>query len=97
MVPVGYATYVETHLDVVNMEFICASCNKRVSSKYDSQFCSPACAQKSFLTKKKRPLEYQGLGDVIHAGFKYIGVKPCGGCEQRRQILNRLIPNPWSK
>ena len=33
-----------------------------------------------------------GLGDVVAAATKAIGIKPCGGCQQRREALNKLIP-----
>lgn len=33
-----------------------------------------------------------GLGDVVAAATKAIGIKPCGGCQQRRQALNRIVP-----
>lgn len=33
-----------------------------------------------------------GLGDVVAAATKAIGIKPCGGCQQRREALNRIVP-----
>lgn len=30
-----------------------------------------------------------GLGDVIKRVTRYIGIKPCGGCERRAAVLNR--------
>jgi hypothetical protein len=38
-----------------------------------------------------------GMGDVIAAGTKRLGIKPCKPCEQRRQKLNGLFPNFWRK
>jgi hypothetical protein len=32
-----------------------------------------------------------GLGDVIKRTTSYIGIKPCGGCEQRAAWLNNRI------
>ena len=32
-----------------------------------------------------------GLGDTIKRAASYFGARPCGGCEQRRVALNRLI------
>ena len=32
-----------------------------------------------------------GLGDVIKRATSYIGIKPCGGCEQRAVVLNRWM------
>lgn len=32
-----------------------------------------------------------GLGDVIKQATSYIGIKPCGGCEQRAAALNRWM------
>jgi hypothetical protein len=33
-----------------------------------------------------------GLGDVVAAATKAIGIRPCGGCQQRREALNKLVP-----
>jgi hypothetical protein len=33
-----------------------------------------------------------GLGDVVAAATKAIGIKPCGGCQRRREALNKLVP-----
>jgi hypothetical protein len=32
-----------------------------------------------------------GLGDVIKRATTYIGIKPCGGCERRADVLNRWL------
>lgn len=37
------------------------------------------------------------MGDMVHNGLSAIGVhalmgSPCGGCQQRREALNSLIP-----
>jgi hypothetical protein len=32
-----------------------------------------------------------GLGDVIQRTTSYLGIQPCGGCDQRRAALNRWI------
>lgn len=32
-----------------------------------------------------------GLGDVIKRATSYLGIKPCGGCDQRAAALNRWI------
>jgi hypothetical protein len=34
----------------------------------------------------------RGLGDVIAAATSAVGIKPCGGCKQRQEALNKLIP-----
>lgn len=42
--------------------------------------------------------QYMGLGDVIASGIKKVfGIKPCGGCEQRRQSLNNFAPRVWRR
>lgn len=33
-----------------------------------------------------------GLGDVIAAGTKALGITPCDGCEARRKWLNEVFP-----
>jgi hypothetical protein len=32
-----------------------------------------------------------GLGDVIKRATSTMGIKPCGGCQQRAQVLNRWM------
>jgi hypothetical protein len=32
-----------------------------------------------------------GLGDVIKTASSYIGLRPCGGCENRAAALNRWL------
>jgi hypothetical protein len=34
----------------------------------------------------------EGLGDVVAAATKALGIKPCGGCQKRRERLNRAFP-----
>jgi len=34
----------------------------------------------------------RGLGDVIAAATTAVGIKPCGGCKQRQEALNKLVP-----
>ena len=35
---------------------------------------------------------WRGLGDVIASATKAVGISPCGGCQQRQDALNRLVP-----
>ena len=32
-----------------------------------------------------------GLGDAVKRTTSYLGIKPCGGCEQRAAALNRWL------
>jgi hypothetical protein len=34
----------------------------------------------------------KGAGDTIKKVTTAIGIKPCGGCQKRAELLNRLIP-----
>ena len=36
--------------------------------------------------------ENRGLGDVVKNVAEAVGIKPCGGCQKRREAMNR-----WSK
>lgn len=38
----------------------------------------------------RRPM--RGLGDVVAAMTKAVGIKPCGGCRERQKRLNQLFP-----
>lgn len=40
-------------------------------------------------SKKK----FRGLGDAVAAVTNAVGIKPCGGCQRRREALNRATPN----
>lgn len=33
-----------------------------------------------------------GLGDVVAAGTKAVGVTPCGGCKRRQEAMNKATP-----
>jgi len=35
--------------------------------------------------------EEAGLGDIIKRATATVGIKPCGGCEQRAAALNRRV------
>ena len=34
----------------------------------------------------------RGVGDIVANITKSIGFRPCGGCQKRREALNRAIP-----
>jgi hypothetical protein len=38
------------------------------------------------------PSRWRGLGDVVASATKAVGIKPCGGCQRRREALNRMVP-----
>jgi hypothetical protein len=38
--------------------------------------------------KLKRPI---GLGDVIKRATSAVGIRPCGGCQKRAELLNRAV------
>jgi len=42
--------------------------------------------------KNLNPPAARGLGDVIARATSAIGITPCGGCKQRQEALNKLIP-----
>lgn len=35
--------------------------------------------------------EEVGLGDAVAAAARYIGIRPCGGCQHRAVTLNRWM------
>lgn len=43
------------------------------------------------------PRQTLGLGDVVAAATKAVGIKPCTPCEARRQRLNALFPRVWGR
>jgi len=36
--------------------------------------------------------KWDGLGDVIASATKAVGIQPCNSCEQRRKMLNGMMP-----
>jgi len=38
-----------------------------------------------------------GLGDVVAAGTKALGIQPCAPCEARRRVLNQAFPKIWRR
>lgn len=66
-------------------------------------FCTcRQCGQKAYVTHPqhfaaRHSCARMGMGDVIAAGTKAVGIKPCKPCEQRRQKLNGLFPNFWRR
>lgn len=39
----------------------------------------------------------RGAGDAIAAVTHAIGIDPCGTCQERREALNKMIPNPFKQ
>ena len=39
----------------------------------------------------------RGLGDTIKRATEAVGIKPCGGCQKRREALNKLTEKLYSK
>lgn len=55
----------------------------------ESFFYCPNCGvKKSKPTRRNCPAS-DGLGERVAAFTKSIGIKPCGGCQKRREALNR--------
>jgi hypothetical protein len=38
-----------------------------------------------------------GLGDVVAAFTSALGIKPCGGCKQRQEWLNKKVPQVYRR
>jgi hypothetical protein len=45
----------------------------------------------SFAPNQAKP-KWTGLGDVVASATSAVGIKPCGGCKQRQEALNKLVP-----
>jgi hypothetical protein len=57
----------------------------------------PAAAPAFSLSAEAMPAEpqrqpWRGMGDVVASATKLVGIQPCGGCQRRREALNRLMP-----
>jgi hypothetical protein len=40
----------------------------------------------------RQQVAMRGLGDVIAAVTSAVGIKPCGGCKERQEALNKAVP-----
>jgi hypothetical protein len=40
----------------------------------------------------KLPPTLRGLGDVVAAATKAVGIRQCGGCKKRQEALNQAFP-----
>jgi hypothetical protein len=63
----------------------CATCRK--SAIWREQIGAPDVCPYGITIPPLR-----GLGDVVARVTSAIGIKPCGGCKQRQQKLNELVP-----
>lgn len=64
--------------------------NKRISiiMSFDEAM-TPTIVSHTVMDKE----EYlRGLGDVIAKATAAIGIKPCAGCKERQEALNKLVP-----
>jgi hypothetical protein len=43
-------------------------------------------------TRDQQRNRIRGLGDLIAAGTRAVGIRPCGGCKKRQEALNRMVP-----
>jgi len=34
----------------------------------------------------------RGVGDAVAKVTKFVGIRPCGGCQHRRELLNKAFP-----
>jgi hypothetical protein len=44
------------------------------------------------LDRTRKPQGWRGLGDVVAAATKAVGIRQCGPCRKRQEALNRLVP-----
>lgn len=72
------------------MTVICEACKREQRKLNGKQFCD--CGHVIGTEPKQHIERDRGLGDTIKRITNAIGIPTCGGCEQRRQLLNQLIP-----
>jgi hypothetical protein len=69
----------------------CATCEHRVS-RQGNMIDPPIMGPKPPVAPEPQPERIRGLGDVVAAVTKTVGIRPCGGCQKRREALNRAVP-----
>lgn len=75
------------------IEFVCPKCSLKVpmSEKDWPLLCGCGRLYKS-VNDTGTPKKSRGLGDTIAKLTTAIGIKPCGGCKERQEWLNRMLP-----
>jgi hypothetical protein len=68
----------------------CESCGREQRKLKGRQFCD--CGHVIGTIPNAKIERSRGLGDTIHRVTSALGIPHCGGCEQRREFLNELIP-----
>lgn len=48
--------------------------------------------RKVFVEPNATPAKARGLGDTIAKITSAVGIKPCGGCNRRKAMLNKIVP-----
>ncbi len=54
----------------------------------------------AFASQHQHPVpvrQAMGLGDVVAAATKAVGIQPCSPCEARRRQMNALFPRVWRR
>ena len=59
-------------------------CALSICDKDDVDLCCPTCDMYDGPSR--------GVGDVVKRATSAVGIKPCGGCQKRREMLNRMMP-----
>ena len=75
----------------------CATCDGR--SPRNGDLRNPPLFVVTGIEDPKREESKQGLrgmGDVVAAVTKAVGIKPCQSCRKRQEALNRAMPFPGS-
>lgn len=70
----------------------CESCSHRQTREGNLQDPPIFIDINASQVEKPLPKQIKGLGDAIEAVTKAVGIKTCGGCAQRRDKLNALVP-----
>ena len=69
-------------------------CELGCGKKNDRDYLDLCLASKEktikYVSKKSGAVE--GVGDVVARVTRFFGIKSCGGCEKRRQWLNKKMP-----
>ena len=74
------------HIEKAEEKFVCSL---QLCDVDDVFRCCGTCAE-----YKGRD---RGIGDTIKRAASAVGVKPCGGCQKRREALNKLTGKLYSK
>jgi hypothetical protein len=72
------------------MTVTCEACKRKQRKLKGKQFCD--CGHVIGTEPQARTERDRGLGDTIKRVTDFLHIPQCGGCKQRQELLNQIVP-----